>query len=91
MKPGVDTAVQGQDKGIAHTQRWQAHHHTAGTGPVSQGRFRSFPVQTDHHFLMIARYVERNPLRARLVRHAENWQRSSLWRRTQGDVRLTSL
>jgi len=57
---------------INHTQRWHAHHHTAGTGPVYQGRFRSFPVQSDEHFLMIARYVERNPLRARLVRHAEN-------------------
>lgn len=75
---------------VTHTQRWHAHHHTAGTGPVYQGRFKSFPVQTDEHFLTVARYVERNALRATLVRRAEDWQWSSLWRRTQGDAKLTT-
>ncbi|MBS0184492.1 MAG: transposase [Nitrospira sp.] len=75
---------------VPHTQRWHAHHHTAGTGPLYQGRFRSFPVQTDEHFLTVARYVERNALRAKLVRRAEDWQWSSLWRRTQGDSKLTA-
>jgi putative transposase len=73
---------------VTHTQRWHAHHQTAGTGPVYQGRFKSFPVQTDDHFLTVARYVERNALRARLVRQAENWQWGSLWRRTQGDPKF---
>jgi putative transposase len=31
-------------------------------------------VQTDEHFLMVARYVERNALRAKLVRRAEEWR-----------------
>ncbi|GKS63024.1 transposase [Nitrospira sp.] len=75
---------------VTHTQRWHAHHHTAGTGPVYQGRFKSFPVQTDAHFLIVARYVERNALRAKLVRQAETWQWSSLWRRTQGNAKLTT-
>jgi putative transposase len=70
---------------VTHTQRWHAHHHTAGTGPVYQGRFKSFPVQTDEHFLTVARYVERNALRAKLVARAEDWQWASLWRREQGD------
>ena len=35
---------------VTHTQRWHAHHHTAGTGPVYQGRFKSFPVQTGTFF-----------------------------------------
>lgn len=73
---------------VTHTQRWHAHHHTAGTGPVYQGRFKSFPVQTDEHFLTVARYVERNALRAKLVTEAEGWQWSSLWRRDQGDATL---
>lgn len=68
---------------VTHTQRWHAHHHTAGTGPVYQGRFKSFPVQTDEHFLTVARYVERNAQRAKLVQHAEDWQWGSLWRRAQ--------
>lgn len=47
---------------VTHTQRWHAHHHTAGTGQVYQGRFKSFPVQTHEHSLTVARYVERNAL-----------------------------
>ena len=52
---------------VTHTQRWHAHRHSAGTGPVYQGRFKSFPVQTDDHFVTVAQYVERNALRANLV------------------------
>ncbi len=73
---------------VTHTQRWHAHRHTSGTGPVYQGRFKSFPVQTDLHFLTVARYVERNALRARLVQQAENWRWSSLWRRERGQAKL---
>ena len=64
-----------------HTQRWHAHRHTCGTGPLYQGRFKSFPVQTDDHFLTVVRYVERNPVRAGLVHSAADWEWSSLWRR----------
>jgi putative transposase len=63
---------------VTHTQRWHAHYHSAGTGPVYQGRFKSFPVQEDAHLLALLRYVERNPLRAGLVRRAEAWRWSSL-------------
>jgi putative transposase len=75
---------------VTHTQRGHAHRHTAGTGPVYQGRVTSFPVQTDAHFLIVARYVERNALRAKLVERAEDWQWSSLWRRAQGEPKLTA-
>jgi putative transposase len=75
---------------VTHTQRWHAHHHTAGTGPVYQGRFKSFPVQTDAHFLTVARYVERNARRAHLVSRAEDWPWSSLWRRAQTDPKFVS-
>ena len=75
---------------VTPTQRWHAHHKTAGTGPVYQGRFKSFPIQIDDHFLTVARYVERNALRAKLVDRAEAWQWSSLWRRAQGSAKLAS-
>lgn len=68
---------------LTHTQRWHAHRHSAGTGHVYQGRFKSFPVQEDGHFLAVCRYVERNPLRAGLVPRAENWRWSSLGQLTQ--------
>ncbi len=68
---------------VTHTQRWHAHHGTAGTGSLYQGRFKSFPVQGDEHFLTVCRYTERNALRANLVARAQDWRWSSLWHRTQ--------
>jgi putative transposase len=64
-----------------HVRRWHAHHRTTGTGPVYQGRFKSFPIQEDDHYLTVCRYVERNPLRANLVSNAADWRWSSLWHR----------
>ena len=58
---------------VTHTQRWHAHRRSAGTGPVYQGRFKSFPVQSDEHLFVVGRYVERNPVRAGLVEHSANW------------------
>jgi putative transposase len=64
---------------MTHTQRWHAFHGTTGTGPLYQGRFKSFAVEADNHFYAVCRYVERNPLRAGLVSRAEAWRWSSLW------------
>jgi putative transposase len=33
---------------MTHTQRWHAHYHSAGSGPVYQGRFQSLAVQEEH-------------------------------------------
>lgn len=69
-----------------HTMRWHAHQRTAGTGHLYQGRFKSFPVESDAHFYTLVRYVERNPLRAGLVAEAQDWRWSSLWRRASGSA-----
>jgi putative transposase len=69
---------------LTHTQRWHAKHHTQGTGPLYQGRFKAFPVAKDEHCLRVLSYVERNPLRARLARNARRWRWSSLGRATLG-------
>lgn len=61
-----------------HASRWKRRHDEVGLGPLYQGRFKAFPVQTDHHFFTVVRYVERNPLRANLVNSAEAWRWSSL-------------
>ncbi len=65
---------------LTHTMRLHAHYHTAGEGHVYQGRFKSFPIQDDAHFLTVCRYVERNALRAGLVSKAEDWRWGSLSR-----------
>jgi putative transposase len=63
----------------AHARRRHAEMGSLGTGPIYQGRFKSFPVQGGLHFLRVSRYVERNALRARLCERAEDWRWSSLW------------
>jgi putative transposase len=62
---------------------WHLAHGTVGTGPLYQGRFKSFPIQEDEHFFTVCRYVERNALRANLVTSAEQWRWSSLWHRVK--------
>ena len=67
-----------------HTQRWQRAKRRVGYGHLYQGRFKSFPIETDEHFYTVVRYVERNALRAGLVACAEDWEWSSLHRRVAG-------
>ena len=64
-----------------HVRRWHLHRDSVGTGHLYQGTYKSFPVQDDAHFLTVCRYVERNALRAKLVKKAEQWRWCSLWLR----------
>lgn len=76
---------------LTHTQRWHAHHRSIGHGHLYQGRFKAFLVQNDPHFLTVCRYVERNALRAKLVKRAERWRWGSLYRYEYGDARARAL
>ena len=67
--------------GVTHVRRHHEHYHTRGGGHLYQGRFKSFPVQDDAHFLTVCRYVEANALRAGLVRRAEQWPWGGLYAR----------
>ena len=69
---------------ITHVRNWQENRRRVGYGHLYQGRYKSFPIQGDDHFYQVVRYVERNPLRARLVDRADHWRWGSLWRRTHG-------
>lgn len=64
-----------------HALRWRAATNTVGEGAVYQGRYKAIPVQTDNHFITLARYVERNPVRAGLCARPEHWRWSALWHR----------
>jgi len=83
VRPGTDGALAGLMGwvGVTHVRRHHAHYRTSGGGHLYQGRYKSFPVQADGHFLTLCRYVEANPLRAKLVRRAEDWRWSGLARR----------
>ena len=63
-----------------HVKRWKEHRHETGYGHLYQGRYKSFPIQTEDYFYQVVRYVERNALRANLVGRAQAWPWSSLGR-----------
>lgn len=64
------------------TTHAKRHHRQRGSsGRIWTGRFKAFPIQNDRHLLTVVRYVERNALRAALVKGAEEWLWGSLrWR-----------
>ena len=85
--PRTDGEVTDFFRWLAHTHamRWRVAHRTVGYGHLYQGRFQSFPVQSDDHLLTVLRYVERNALGAGLVERAEPWRWGGLWARVHGD------
>ena len=58
---------------LTHTQRRHAFQHSVGEGHIYQGRYKSFLVSPDEYFLQLVRYVEQNPLRAKLVNKSQQW------------------
>jgi putative transposase len=61
-----------------HVRRYHQHYHSYGQGHIYQGRFKSFPIEEDEHLLTVLRYVEANPLRAKMVERAGEWRWSSM-------------
>jgi len=74
-----------------HTRRWHTIKETIGQGHLYQGRYKSFLVQEDEHLLQLFKYIESNPLRARLVEKAEDWEWSSLSRKEKGNDKQKKL
>src|SRR6478735_6873399 len=70
--PKADGQLTDYFRWLAHTHamRWRVAHRTVGYGHLYQGRFKSFPVQSDEHLLTVLRYIERNPVGAGLVTRA---------------------
>ncbi|MCB9811650.1 transposase [Candidatus Nomurabacteria bacterium] len=69
---------------VTHTQRYRVKTKTVGTGPIYQGRYKSFLIQEDKHLLTVLRYVERNPIAAKLVSDPLKWKYGSVSRRYNG-------
>ena len=91
--PEQDDQVTAFFRWLAHTHamRWRVAHRTVGYGHLYQGRFKSFPVQSDAHLLTVLRYVERNPVSAGLVQRAEDWRWGSLWTRMHGEDAIKTI
>jgi REP-associated tyrosine transposase len=54
------------------------------SGAVYEGRFRSDPVKTDHYFFACMRYIELNPLRAKMVQAPWEYPWSSFRQNASG-------
>lgn len=76
---------------LTHTQRFNVHYQTVGQGHLYQGRYKSFPVQDDEHFLTVCRYVERNAFAADLCDSPDDWRFGSLYRWQHGTAKEKSL
>ncbi len=78
-----------------HTRKYHTQTKTVGGGHLYQGRYKSFVVDTDGYLLTLVKYIERNPVRAKIVSKCEDWQWGSAYRRILGTVKqkklLTSL
>ena len=61
-----------------HTAHWLEHHKAMGSGPVYEADMRADAVDTPGDLVGLCRHVERNALRARLVRRAQDWPWCSL-------------
>lgn len=70
----------------AHTRKVHALTKTNGSGHLYQGRYKSFIIDTDNYLLAVIKYVERNPVRAKLARHCEDWRWGSVCRRIRGTI-----
>ncbi|MFM9971112.1 MAG: REP-associated tyrosine transposase [Burkholderiales bacterium] len=58
-----------------YTQRYNSRHRKVGH--LFQGRFKAVLVDEDAYFLEVCRYVELNPVRARMVKRPNDWPWSS--------------
>lgn len=70
----------------AHTRHFRVNTHTIGYGHLYQGRYKSFLVSDDSYLLTLIKYVERNPVRAKMTKKCEDWRWGSAWRRIKGTL-----
>lgn len=67
--------------GFMHGIQRAYHHYYRKThkwfGHLFQGRYRSFTIEDDGYLLDCGRYIERNPVRAEMVKDPKDWKYSS--------------
>jgi putative transposase len=63
--------------GATHAIRWRKRADSVGKGAVYQSRYRCHRVKPNQVFWVVARYIERNPVRAGLTEFPYNWDWSS--------------
>ncbi len=75
----------------SHTRKVHALTKTNGSGHLYQGRYKSFLVESNEYLLTLIKYVECNPVRAKLVSSCEDWQWGSAHTRLLGTLKEKKL
>lgn len=76
---------------VSHVRRHHSRRDTVGNGHLYQGTYKSSLIERDGHFLNVFKYVERNPVRAKLCKKVQDWKWGSASKRTQGHRLLAEL
>lgn len=69
-----------------HVRQVRAKTNSIGQGHLYQGAYRSFIVETEKYLVQLIRYIEQNPLRAKMIKRAQDWEWSSLYVREKGEI-----
>jgi putative transposase len=72
--------------GATHAIRWRKRAESVGKGAVYQSRYRCHRVKPNQIFWVVARYIERNPVRAGLADSPFVWEWSSAGQKNVGEI-----
>ena len=86
--PGFTKAMQWL--GATHAIRWRKRADSVGKGAVYQSRYRCHRVKPNQVFWIVARYIERNPVRAGLAEFPYSWVWSSAGQKMDSRSLLTN-
>ena len=64
-------------QGVNLSYSWWYRNRYDFCGHVWQGRFKSFPIEKESYLTECSRYIERNPVNAKIVTHPEKYPWSS--------------
>lgn len=78
VEPGDDvTSISRLMKQLAARQTRWVNKQEGRSGSLWEGRYKISPIQRDRYLLQCCRYVELNPVKARMVQHAMQYRWSS--------------
>lgn len=75
----------------SHVRRHHTRKDTVGYGHLYQGTYKSSLIQKDKHLLTVLKYIERNPVRAKLCKKVQDWKWGSADKRMRNHTLLDRL
>jgi putative transposase len=86
VTPSDATALSGMMQSLGRRYVRHVNSRYRRTGTLWEGRYRAAPIEADAHLLACMRYIELNPVRARMVRKPGNYRWSSYLANAEGQA-----